>query len=49
MRGDEFTLNYMEGKPDVFRESDVSQVIAKLRKFADKFPSFDAFLIDLTK
>jgi hypothetical protein len=23
MRGDEFTLNYMESKPDVFRESDI--------------------------
>lgn len=49
MRADEFTINYMESKPHVFKEADASQVLVKLRKFADNYQSFDHFLIDLVK
>jgi EF-hand domain-containing protein 1 len=49
MKADEFTINYMKGKPEVFKEADVSQVLVRLRKFADKYSSFDAFLVDLVK
>lgn len=31
MRADEFTINYMSSKPEVFKEADASQVVAKLR------------------
>ena len=49
MRGDEFTVNYMKQKPEVFKEADISQIIAKLRLFADGYPNFDTFLLDTMK
>lgn len=49
MKADEFTINYMKSKPEVFKEADVSHVLVRLRKFADNYPSFDAFLVDLVK
>ncbi|CAD8082150.1 unnamed protein product [Paramecium primaurelia] len=49
MRADEFTINYMKQKPDVFKEADIKQIIAKLRMFADNYPNFDSFLLDIMK
>ena len=49
MRGDEFTVNYMKQKPEVFKEADITQIIAKLRLFADGYPNFDTFLLDTMK
>ena len=49
MRADEFTVNYMKQKSDVFKEADIKQIIAKLRMFADNYPNFDSFLLDIMK
>ena len=49
MKTDEFTINYMKSKPEVFKDADVSHVLVRLRKFADNYPSFDAFLVDLVR
>jgi hypothetical protein len=37
----------MSSKPDVFKETDENAILIKVRRFADRYPSFDAFLKDL--
>lgn len=37
----------MSTKPEVFKETDEKSILIKLRRFADRYPSFDTFLKDL--
>jgi len=39
----------MKSKPEVFKEADVDHVLEKIKKRADNYPTYDDFLVDVTK
>ncbi|EGR34903.1 flagellar microtugule protofilament ribbon protein, putative [Ichthyophthirius multifiliis] len=49
LRADEYTVKYMKSKPEVFKESDIQQVVNRLRQFSQKFKSYEDFLIQFVK
>eukprot|EP01016_Furgasonia_blochmanni_P036317 TRINITY_DN4137_c0_g1_i8.p1 TRINITY_DN4137_c0_g1~~TRINITY_DN4137_c0_g1_i8.p1 ORF type:complete len:651 (+),score=231.66 TRINITY_DN4137_c0_g1_i8:95-2047(+) len=49
LRADEFTLKYMEDRPQSFPQAQVDYVLDKIRKAASAWTSLDSFFIDLVK
>jgi len=39
----------MKSKPEVFKESDIEQVIEKVKKLSSNYKTYDEFLVDLIK
>lgn len=46
---DEYTHKYMKSKPEVFREADIELVLQRLYKFAERYASYNEFLVKLLK
>ena len=46
---DEYTEKYMEDNCDVFPESNIDLVISKIKKEARRYPSLQAYAVDLLK
>ena len=46
---DEYTEKYMEDNFDVFPESNIDLVIRKIKQAASKYPSLQAYAVDLLK
>ena len=46
---DEYTEKYMEDNPDFFPESSLQNIIDKIKRPAAKYPSLQAYVIDLLK
>jgi len=46
---DEYTEKYMEDNPDQFPEAAIEAIIAKIKKPAARYPSLQAYAIDLLK
>lgn len=49
LRADEFTHRYFKSKPDVFKSADINTVLLKLRQPANRYPSFNDYLVDLIR
>jgi hypothetical protein len=49
MSADEYTEKYMEDNMDVFPESNIDLVIRKIKQAASKYPSLQAYAVDLLK
>ena len=49
MSADEYTEKYMEDNTDVFPESNIDLVIRKIKQAASKYPSLQAYAVDLLK
>ena len=49
LRADEYTHKYMKSKPDVFKESDIEQVVQRIKKLAANYKDYDEFLIDIVR
>lgn len=49
LSADEYTEKYMEDNPDCFPEASIEAIISKIKKPAAKYPSLQAYAIDLLK
>eukprot|EP01015_Nassula_variabilis_P010660 TRINITY_DN1860_c0_g1_i4.p1 TRINITY_DN1860_c0_g1~~TRINITY_DN1860_c0_g1_i4.p1 ORF type:complete len:571 (+),score=145.12 TRINITY_DN1860_c0_g1_i4:66-1778(+) len=49
LRADDFTLNYMDQRPEIFPESQVEYVLDKVRSHAKNWSSVEQFVIDFVK
>ena len=49
LSADEYTEKYMEDNSDVYPESNIDLVIRKIKQAATKYPSLQAYAIDLLK
>ena len=46
---DEYTKKYMKENPEVFRDSDLQAVLARVRQLGSKYSDFEEFLVQVVK
>ena len=49
LKADEYTHKYMKSKPEVFKEADIEESIARLKSYAKNYKNFDLFMVDILK